>query len=196
MVYEIVLRPLCTPGFHHNLQRFPSQDGRPETWTGEGFASNSRGGQGARRKEGPWSTEHSSLRFSGLRGPSCSEELKPSEAHVTGCCATFAYTLPSPLPETSMAIQTTWLDGSDALSVLSYCPSSLLPVFQDHSSKCNPSSTQKSSGYLKVGLPRRPATAFCFLQRLSHLILTALLWDMLLLSFPFYRRGNRLAQRK
>lgn len=192
---------LCTPVFHHSLQRLPSQYGRPETWRGEGYASNSRGGQGAGTEDRPWSVEHLRLRFSGSRGPSCSSEgLKPSEAHVTGHCVTFACTFPSPLPCTpkvSTAIQATWLDSSEALSVPSLCwlsaPSSrtvgtsaipllhknLLGAWRQHPK-------QTGHGLLFT----RTITSDPYGSSVGHILL------LLLLLFPLYRRGNRLRENK
>lgn len=123
--YKIILWLLCIPGLHHRPHRYPSQDGRPETWRGEGYASNSKGGQGTGREEGPWSTEHLSLRFSGSRGPSCSSEgLKPSKVHVTVAVPLLlAHSFSPPPPqEVSTAIQATWLDSPDMSSVLTCCP--------------------------------------------------------------------------
>lgn len=73
------------------------QDRSPETWRGEGYASNSRGEQGAGREEGPGSTEHLSQVLRLKRGLLF---FRGTKAHVTVGCTTFACTfiLPTPTP--------------------------------------------------------------------------------------------------
>lgn len=142
------------------------QDGSPETWRGEGYASNSRGEQGAAREEGPGSTEHLSLRFLASRGPSCSSEgLKPMSQWVAP-----PLHIHSPHLHPKKWVQPSRLHGWPALmcQVSSHIVLVTAPCLPGPQERGHPSSTQE------------PAEAWRqHPQKTDHsllLNLTALLW--------------------